>query len=351
MALAGTDATASLQQQVRAAMDAKTALAVRGSDSKKFLGRPPEAEPLDMRAHSGIVHYDPAELVLTARCGTSLKDIEAALEARGQLLPSEPPHFGEHATFGGMVAAGLSGPRRPWAGSVRDFVLGCRVIDGRARVLRFGGEVIKNVAGYDVSRLMTGSFGCLALLTEVSMKVLPKPQECHTLRIEMDVTEALRRLAHWSREPLPITGACHDGKALHVRLEGGHGSVRASAARLGGTQVDNEFWTELREHKHPFFAGTRPLWRLSLPPATKPLDLPGDVLIDWAGAQHWVRTDAPAATIRQAAARAQGSAICYRGHDDTFHPLTESLLALHRRLKSQFDPFGLFNPGRLYANL
>lgn len=341
----------SLQEQVRAAMEAKTPLAVRGSDSKKFLGRMNEAEPLDMRGHSGIVHYDPAELVMTARCGTPLQDIEAALDERGQLLACEPPHFGERATFGGMVAAGLSGPRRPWAGAVRDFVLGCRVIDGRARALRFGGEVIKNVAGYDVSRLMTGSFGCLALLTEVSMKVLPKPQERHTLRIDMDVSEALRRLALWSREPLPITGACHDGNSLFVRLEGGHGSVRASAARLGGAQADNAFWSALREHAHPFFEGPRPLWRLSLPPATQPLDLPGDVLIDWAGAQHWIRTDAPAATIRQAAARAQGSAICYRGHPEPFHPLTEPLLALHRRLKSQFDPLGLFNPGRLYANL
>jgi glycolate oxidase FAD binding subunit len=348
---AGTDGTASLQQQVRAAVESKTSLAVHGGDTKKFLGRRIEAEPLDMREHSGIVHYDPAELVLTARCGTALKDVEAALEERGQILACEPPHFGDDATFGGMVAAGLSGPRRPWSGAVRDFVLGCRVIDGRARVLRFGGEVIKNVAGYDVSRLLTGSFGCLALLTEVSMKVLPRAQECRTLRIDMDAAEALRRLALWSREPLPITAACHDGQALCVRLEGGHGSVRAGAARLGGEHIDNSFWSALREHQLPFFQGSRPLWRLSLPPATKPLGLAGDVLIDWAGAQHWLLTDEPAATIREAAVRARGSAICYRGHGTPFHPLTEPLLALHRRLKSNFDPLGLFNPGRLYAEL
>jgi len=347
----------SLRECVRAAFDAGTPLAIHGGNTKRFLGAASRgtAFALDMRAHSGIVHYDPAELVLTARCGTRLEDIEAVLAERGQMLACEPPHFGANATFGGMVAAGLSGPRRPWVGAVRDFVLGCRVIDGEGHAMRFGGEVIKNVAGYDVSRLMTGSFGCLALLTEVSMKVLPKPSHQYTLCLDIDVGDALRRLSGWAREPLPITGACHDGSALMVRLEGGRGSVDAGAARLGGRQVDDAFWTELREHRLPFFAGSLPLWRLSLPPATAPLDLSGEVLVDWGGAQHWLRTAADAATVRHAAAQAGGSAIVYRGHDTAadapFQPLSEPLLALHQRLKQRFDPRGLFNPGRLYPAL
>jgi glycolate oxidase FAD binding subunit len=355
------DRTLSLQDQVRAAFDAGTPLTIRGGDTKRFLGRPRPpagaAATLDTRPHAGIVHYDSSELVLTARCGTALEEVELALAARGQMLPCEPPHFGAGATFGGMVAAGLSGPRRPWSGAVRDFVLGCRIIDGRARAMRFGGEVLKNVAGYDISRLLTGSFGCLALLTEVSMKVLPKPLHQCTLRIDIDVGEALRRLSGWAREPLPLTGACHDGSALHVRLEGGHGSVEAGAARLGGRRLDDAFWVALREQQLPFFQDARPLWRLSLPAATAPLAIAGEVLVDWAGAQHWLRTEADAATVREAATRAGGSAIAYRRQsqgsldDAPFQPPSEPLLALHRRLKAHFDPRGLFNPGRLYASL
>jgi glycolate oxidase FAD binding subunit len=360
MMLPSADCTRSLTDQVRAAFDAGTPLAIRGGETKRFLGRqsPAESTTLDMRPHRGIVHYDSSELVITARAGTALEEVELTLAARGQMLPCEPPHFGAGATFGGMVAAGLSGPRRPWSGAVRDFVLGCRIIDGSARAMRFGGEVLKNVAGYDVSRLLTGSFGCLALLTEVSMKVLPKPLEHCTLRLDIDVGEALGRLAGWAREPLPLTAACHDGSALYVRLEGGHGSVQAGAARLGGQCIDAGFWVELREHTLPFFHGARPLWRLSLPPATAPLSIPGEVLVDWGGAQHWLRTDADAVSVREAAARAGGSAMAYRrpacrdgGDDAPFHAPSEPLLALHRRLKGHFDPRGLFNPGRLYANL
>src|SRR5690606_10607689 len=151
--------------------------------------------------------------------GTPLLDIEAALDAAGQMLPFEPPHLGREATLGGMVAAGLSGPRRPWAGSVRDYVLGTRVITGHGKLLRFGGEVMKNVAGYDLSRLMVGSFGCLGLLTEVSLKVLPKPRLVTGLRLEMDLERALLKLAEWGQQPVPISAASHDGKALYLRLE------------------------------------------------------------------------------------------------------------------------------------
>lgn len=353
---ASLDRSASLQEQVRVAIADDAPLRIQGGNSKAFLGRRVEGRVIDTREHRGIVHYDPTELVLTARAGTPLREIEDALAQHNQMLPCEPPHFGDGATFGGAVAAGLSGPRRPWSGAVRDFVLGCRIIDGHARHLRFGGEVMKNVAGYDISRLMAGSFGTLALLTEVSMKVLPRPLHSITLKLDLDVDESLRRLATWASEPLPISGASHDGDALMLRLEGGHGSVEASAARLGGDIVDGQFWKALRDHELPFFAGEQALWRLSLPTHKKlPQNLPGTMLIDWAGAQIWLRSDANAALIRERTAALGGHATRWRGADvdidSPFHPLPAPLLALQQRLKAQLDPQGLFNPGRLYSGL
>ncbi|MDG6404232.1 glycolate oxidase subunit GlcE, partial [Pseudomonas quasicaspiana] len=200
------DASTALLEQVNHALQTATPLRIQGGNSKAFLGREVAGEILDTRIHSGIVSYDPTELVITARAGTPLQELCAALDAAGQMLPCEPPHFGE-ATVGGMVASGLSGPRRPWSGSVRDFVLGTRVITGLGKHLRFGGEVMKNVAGYDLSRLMAGSFGCLGVLTEVSLKVLPKPRLCSSIALEMDSARALARLAEWGQQPLPISAA------------------------------------------------------------------------------------------------------------------------------------------------
>nr|GFC17900.1 D-lactate dehydrogenase [cytochrome], mitochondrial-like [Tanacetum cinerariifolium] len=236
------DASDALLEQVNQAIQLALPLRIQGANSKAFLGREVAGEVLDTRAHCGIVSYDPTELVITARAGTPLSVLNAALEQAGQMLPCEPPTYSDggagDATVGGMVAAGLSGPRRPWSGSVRDFVLGTRVITGLGKHLRFGGEVMKNVAGYDVSRLMAGSFGCLGLITEVSLKVLPRPRLCTSIALEMDSTTALARLAQWGQEPLPISAASHDGRVLRLRLEGGEGSVAAAHDRLGGESID-----------------------------------------------------------------------------------------------------------------
>ena len=340
------------QEQVRAAPRSGTLLRIRGYGSKDFIGPSSAGQTLDTREYRGIVHYDPRELVLTARCGTPLTEIEAVLAENEQMLACEPPHFGAAASFGGMIAAGLSGPRRPWAGAVRDFVLGCRLIDGHGHHLRFGGEVMKNVAGYDLSRLMCGSYGCLGVLTEASMKVLPIPQRRLSVRIAIDADEALRRLSRWASEPWPISGAAHDGTALIVRLEGGHGSVDASEARFGGEVVEDSFWQRLRDLQLPFFEGSVPLWRLSLPTDKKPPKLPGEMLIDWAGAQCWLRSEAPAEQIRATVSSVGGHAAQWRSTEGSpFHPLQPALLALHQRLKAQLDPHGLFNRGRLYAGL
>ncbi|KSQ24977.1 glycolate oxidase subunit GlcE [Pseudomonas aeruginosa] len=345
------DASAALLEQVNHALDERVALRIQGGNSKAFLGRPVSGEVLDTRAHRGIVSYDPTELVLTARAGTPLGEIEAALDAAGQMLPCEPPHLGIGATLGGVVAAGLSGPRRPWAGSVRDYVLGTRVITGHGKLLRFGGEVMKNVAGYDLSRLLAGSFGCLGVLTEVSLKVLPKPRQCVSLRLEMDVHQALGELAEWGQQPIPISAACYDGQALHLRLEGGEGSVLSARLRLGGEEIDSGYWQDLCEQRLAFFEGPAPLWRLSLPNNTAPLALPGEQFIDWGGTQRWLKSDADAALIRHTVAEVGGHATRYGAGDDPFPPLAAPLLRYHQSLKRQLDPQGIFNPGRMYAEV
>ena len=345
------DVSEALCEQVRQANDARTPLRIVGGNTKAFYGRPVEGETLSLAEHCGITHYDPVELVVSVRTGTPLSELEAALDAEGQQLGCEPPHFGQAATVGGMFATGLSGPRRPWAGSVRDFVLGSRIINHEGKHLRFGGEVMKNVAGYDLSRLMAGAQGTLGVVTEISLKVLPKLTETHSLRLEMTLDNALERLAEWGRQPLPLTAAAYHDGALHLRLEGGRSSVAATAERLGGETLDAAFWTELREQRLAFFNGedTRPLWRLSLPNNTPPLALDGDTLYDWAGAQRWVRSDASAETLRDTAARAGGHATCFApGVAEPFTPLAPVVAKYHRQLKAQLDPNGIFNPGRLY---
>lgn len=349
---AGADRSAELLEQVRRALAEKTALAIRGGSTKHFLGRPVEARPLDVSGHTGIVSYDPTELVITARAGTSLRELNAALDSAGQMLACEAPGFGDSATVGGMLAAGLSGPRRPWAGAVRDFVLGTRMISGLGTHLRFGGEVMKNVAGYDLSRLLAGSFGCLGVITEASFKVLPKPRCRIGRRQAMPLERALQRLGEWGQQPLPLSAAAHDGQYLYLRFEGNEGSVRAACDRIGGNLLDDAWWDDLREQRLDFFHDPRPLWRLSLPALTAPLALPGEQLLDWGGAQRWLKSDASAAQIREAVSAVGGHASCFTpGHvDDPLQPLPDPLLKLHRALKRQLDPQGIFNPGRLYAD-
>ena len=346
------DNSALLLEQVNQALQYATPLRIQGANSKFFLGRNVAGQVLDTRVHRGIVSYDPTELVITARCGTPLVELVQVLERAGQMLPCEPPSFGD-ATVGGMLASGLSGPRRPWAGALRDYVLGTRVITGHGKHLRFGGEVMKNVAGYDLSRLMAGSYGALGVITEVSLKVLPKPRQCLSISLELDPQRALLRLAEWGRQPLPISAACHDGQRLHLRLEGGEGSVMAAHERLGGERLDTSFWTQLNEHQLSFFDQDPPLWRLSLPNNTAQLALPGGQLIDWGGAQRWLKSDADASFIRAAATEVGGHATCYSHAvvDSPFQPMPDTLMRYQRNLKQQLDPRGIFNPGRLYAEL
>jgi glycolate oxidase FAD binding subunit len=347
-------------ERIRAAASTGAALRLRGGGSKDFYGCAPRGETLDVRAYSGIVSYDPTELVVTARCGTPLAELEAALARERQILPFEPPHFsgeGAAATVGGCVAAGLSGPRRASAGAVRDYVLGARVLDGSGRDLSFGGQVMKNVAGYDVSRLLAGSLGTLGLILEVSLKVLPRPMDEVTLRLELPQARAIEQLNRWAASPLPVSAtAWHDGD-LSVRLSGSESALRAALGQLGGERLERaqaeRFWTGIREHADPFYAGDAPLWRLSLPSHAQAIDLPGEQLIEWGGALRWIRTGADAAAVREAGRRAGGHATLFRGGDRSqgaFTPLAPALARLHRELKAAFDPRGILNPGRMYPD-
>ncbi len=343
--------------EFRARILERKPLRIRGGGSKDFYGGPLAGDVLDMRAHAGIVSYEPTELVITARCGTPLAAVESALAARRQFLACEPPRFG-NATVGGAVAAGLSGPRRAAVGSLRDFVLGIRIMDGEGRVLKFGGEVMKNVAGFDVSRLMTGALGTLGLILDVSLKVLPLPAGDASLRFEMPQDKALEAMNRWAGQPLPLMASGWQDDVLTIRLSGARAAVTAACRKLGGEPLGaaaaDEFWNGLREQSAAFFAGpdTRgPLWRLSLPSVTAPLELPGPQLIEWGGAQRWLRGDPDAAQLREAAATAGGHATLFRGRDKArgvFAPLQPALMEVHRRLKQSFDPYGVFNPGRMY---
>ncbi|HEU4375681.1 MAG TPA: glycolate oxidase subunit GlcE [Telluria sp.] len=344
------------RDQVLTAVAAKRPLRIRGGGSKDWYGQPLEGEILDTRAYSGIVDYEPTELVITARCGTPLAEIEAALAERHQMLAFEPPHFGAGATFGGAVAAGLSGPRRATSGAVRDFVLGAVLMDGKGEALTFGGQVMKNVAGYDVSRLLAGSMGTLGLILQLSVKVLPLAVREATLRFEMSEIDAIRRLNEWGGQPLPISASCwHDG-ALTVRLSGAQAAVDAAVRDFGGEAVADgaAFWAGLREQQDPFFTGADSLWRLSVPSTASAIILKGEQLIEWGGAQRWLKADSDAATarnIRSAVTAVGGHATLFRGGDKgvgVFQPLAPAVARIHERLKAAFDPSHIFNPGRMY---
>jgi glycolate oxidase FAD binding subunit len=354
-----------LIERVQQARAARANLCIRGGGTKAFYGGGPRGEPLDMGGLAGISNYEPSELVVTARAGTKLAELEAVLAEKGQCLAFEPPRFAQGGTVGGMVAAGLSGPSRAAVGAVRDHVLGLTLLNGKAEMLSFGGQVMKNVAGYDVSRVLAGSMGVLGAICEVSLKVLPVPAATATLRFEMDQASALQHLNEWAGRPLPLHASAWWQGLLVLRLSGAAAAVRAAAQLLGGELLPPElagaFWDGLRDQSDEYFLNARgaldagaTLWRLALPASTPPLALDGDCLVEWGGAQRWLCARLPAAQVRDAAAAVGGHATLFMGHDRSagvFAPLKSPLDRIHRELKRAFDPDGVFNPGRLYPEL
>lgn len=350
-----SDISAQLQAAVQTAAMQPIPLKIVGGNSKAFYGRATAGQILAVAEHQGIVNYEPSELVITARAGTNLQELSQTLATQGQYLAFEPPHFGETATWGGTIAGGLSGPARPYQGAARDFVLGVKCLNGKGEILRFGGQVMKNVAGYDVSRLMVGALGTLGVLLEISCKVLPLPAAEVTLVKPITSTqEALEQMIFWGNQAMPLTASCFDGEKLLLRLGG---TAIQSAQQQIPAEIWNEgsqFWLDLREQRLPFFtAAGPPLWRLAVPPTTPPLDLEEPQLIEWGGALRWLRSDLPNEQIRNIVAQVGGHATLFSGGDRTgevFHPLARELEQLHRRLKEQFDPQMILNPRRMATN-
>jgi glycolate oxidase FAD binding subunit len=350
------DQIQSLQEQVLQARKNGQTLNIVGGGTKSFMGRKTDTDSatLSLAEHSGVVEYHPVELVLTVRAGTTLSEIEAVLAEEGQCLHFEPPRLDDGATIGGTLACNLSGPARPWAGSVRDQVLGLRLLNGQGEHLRFGGQVMKNVAGYDVSRLQAGAMGTLGVMTEISLKVMPKPATTATLVQEMPLDSAIDYMNRRAGEPKPITGACWlDGK-VYLRLAGARSAVEATAEQWEGEVFEggNGLWQQIQDMQHEFFAGDDPLWRFSVKSSAVMPSLDGPWLVDWAGAQRWYRGQATLSDLEPVAAEAGGQVSLFRGGDRTgevMHSQPEALKAIQRRIKQSFDPDGLFNPGRLYS--
>ena len=353
-------AVAAMQDTIRTAATAGRPLAIRGGGTKAFYGGAANGDVLDTAPVAGIVYYAPTELVITARAGTPLRDVEDAMRTEGQMLAFEPPRFAPGGTLGGAIATGLSGPRRPYAGAARDFVLGVRLLDGTGEDLRFGGRVMKNVAGFDVTRLMTGALGTLGVITEVSLKCLPLPHAERTRVLEIGAADSIELVNRWGGKPLPISATCHHDGKLWVRLSGAAPAIEAASKTIGGEECarDDEPWTGLRDHAHAFFAqardGNATLWRLSVKSTAPFAELGGAQLIEWSGALRWLSGNSvDGARLREWAALHGGHATRFRGAnsgDGVFQPLDATQRTLHQRLKAAFDPHGILNRGRLYPD-
>lgn len=348
---------------VAAARARRAPLEIRGGATKAFYGEAPRGRPLELGALRGISSYESSELVVTARAGTPLAELEAALAERGQTLAFEPPRFAPGGTVGGMVAAGLSGPARAAAGAVRDYLLGATILTGRGEIQTFGGQVIKNVAGYDVARVLAGSWGVLGVLLEVSLKVVPSRPATATLCFDCGADEAHERLKRLGVKPLPLSASAWFRGRLYLRFAGARAAVELARRNLGGAALEPDaadaWWADLRDHGLEFFrpdaaalARGESLWRLSVPSTAALAELGGEQCIEWNGALRWWRGSAAPADLRAAAAAAGGHATLVRAADKSagaFAVPAEPLMRIHRRLKEAFDPDGIFNPGRLYA--
>lgn len=346
------------REQILTASAAGSAIRIQGGATKSWYGQPCEGEILHTRGYTGVIAYEPTELYITARAGTSLNEIENLLAQHGQMLAFEPPHYGATATLGGMVAAGLSGPRRATSGALRDFVLGVSLMNGRGEFLRFGGQVMKNVAGYDVSRLMAGSLGELGLLLDISLKVMPKPMHETSLAFAMSEVDALHALNTWAGQALPISASAFHAGRLTIRLSGSESALRLARKKMGGQALDNTqaFWTNLREHEHHFFTPEEglALLRLSLPSSAPALKMRSKILLEWGGAQRWIWTHEPLSVVREMVQRLGGHVTQFRYGDlnqSVFTPLDPALLKIHQQLKKAFDPAGIFNRGRLFSSI
>jgi glycolate oxidase FAD binding subunit len=343
------DITSTIQR----AYQKKIPLHVSAGNTKHFYGRNIQAKTLSLAHHKGIIEYEPSELYITARSGTPLQEIEQTIAEQHQIIPCEPPYFGTAATIGGMVASGLAGPRRVHAGTVRDCILGAEIINGKGEFLRFGGKVMKNVAGYDVSRLMCGALGTLGVLMSVSLRLLPKPVCEQTIALSLGSNMAIEKMNQWANTAMPISATFFDGRSLYLRLSSSLSAIETCKRKIGGEVMnqDEMFWNNIKEQAHNFFDSTKPLWRISVPTYTQNLNLPGECAIEWNGALRWYLSDADETTIRSEAEHVGGNANLFKGSitENVFHPLSKTSMRIHKKLKQAMDPAGILNPGKMFA--
>lgn len=350
-----SDCSDKIAAKVQEAYQLKQALQIKAGSTKQFYGRNIQAETLSLTDHSGIIEYEPSELYITARSGTSLREIEKTISEQHQILPCESPYFGETATLGGTVACGLAGPRRVSAGSVRDCILGTEILNGKGELLRFGGKVMKNVAGYDVSRLMCGALGTLGVLMSVSLRLLPKPACEQTIVLTIESSTAINKMNQLANTPMPISATFYDGHDLYIRLSSSLSAIEACTKEIGGELANNNdiFWSSIKEQTHDFFNSDKSLWRISVPPCTEKLNLSGESVLEWNGGLRWCKSDADENIIRTEVERVGGHATLFKGSttDQIFHPLSKSSMKLHKKLKHVLDPAGILNPGKMFAEL
>ena len=354
------DLVPEISSHVEEAFEKKKALRICAGNTKQFYGRPIEAETLSLAAHAGIIEYEPSELYITARSGTSLNEIERTLQAKNQIIPCEPPYFGANATLGGMIACGLAGPRRATAGAIRDCVLGTEIINGKGEHLKFGGKVMKNVAGYDVSRLMCGAFGTLGILMSITLRLAPKPETEQTIALSFNIEDAIKKMNTWANTSMPISANYYDEGKLYLRLSGSSSAVQTCIKTIGGEKIANSdaFWSSIKEQSTNFFQTTLPLWRISVSPNTAPLDISGSCAMEWNGGLRWYATEDSASNIRGKVERVGGQANLFRQaptedspSETVFHPLPQASFNLHKKLKQVFDPGCILNPNKMYAGL
>jgi glycolate oxidase FAD binding subunit len=354
------DNTDYLISQVKDAYSKKLPLQIVAGNSKIFYGRKISYKEITLNSHSGVINYEPSELVITVRAGTPLSEINTELEKNSQMLAFEPPSYNSNSTIGGTIACGLSGSRRPFTGAARDFVLGTRILNGKGELLKFGGEVIKNVAGYDTSRLMTGALGTLGVLLDVSIKVIPRPEYEVTLIQTLSLDSALNQMTYLKRQTHPISGLAYCFNHLFIRLSGTQNTVKNSVRSIGGDYYSNSksdldfSWNKFDNHTLKFFNSERALWRISVKPNTPKLNIKGECFYNWAGAERWITSNCKNTEIFNTVAAVNGHATLYRFGDrtnDIFQPLPAALLKIHQELKKSFDPENILNPGKLYSEI
>lgn len=358
MKIEDNDISTELQKQVVDAISNKEPLFIHAGKSKLFYGNDVNGKSLDISPHTGIISYEPTELCITVRAGTRLSEIQKLLAEKQQILPFEPPLYTKDATIGGAIATGISGPRRAYTGSIRDAILGVQMINGNAEIVNFGGQVMKNVAGYDLSRLMVRSQGILGVILSVSLRLLPKPSHDLTIRFDVNQQEGLDFFQNLRSQQIPVSATVWFDQQAYIRLSGSTETLENSQQLIKGDVLTDakDFWREIRDQHYHFFGRTdKPLWRLSLPPGSNQISrIDDNILIEWSGAQRWVNSNMPANIIQSIAKSRNGFATLFRGNlpeTPHFPTLDEPLMLLHKQLKNKMDPHGVFNPSRMYENL